>query len=189
LDINSGWDLQLDSFGPDDSTANLDAKGEMINPTRSKRTTLNYPGTDLVSWNQLTVSEQQLAELSTPFAQVEGMVDISGIGYYRTSFDLPANWNNTGATLRIAHGEDMITRVTVNGQVFDRLDQLRDELDIGDSLKAGANDIEIKIDSTLRNRISLETGNVKAFFVTGELKADVGLTGLTIQPYREVRIW
>ena len=59
-----GWNLQLDSYGPDDSPENLDENGELIDPTAHKITTLNYANIALIPWTSLDVSEDDLKAVS-----------------------------------------------------------------------------------------------------------------------------
>jgi len=190
LDLGQdGWDLELESFGPDDSAANLDANGEMIDPTRHKRTALQFNDIGLRPWSELTVSADQLESLGSKFKAVTSMSQVSGIGHYSRSFSLPPKWAGSGALLKFAHGEDMIISIEVNGIGFHPINQFRDQLDLGNALHSGpGNVIEIKLDTTLRNRISLETGNTKPRFVTGELQSPNGLTGIVLEPYRADRI-
>jgi hypothetical protein len=182
----NSWSLRLESFGPDDSANNLDEKGEMIDPTRHKRTVLEFTDIGLQPWNELSVAESDLSSLGSKFNAVTSMSDVSGIGHYSRSFTLPAEWESTRGILRIAHGEDMITAVTVNGVTLDRINQFVDEVDLLDTLRPGEdNVIEIKLDTTLRNRISLETGSFKPRYVTGELQTANGLTSVVLEPYRQ----
>lgn len=185
LDLGqSGWTLRLESFGPDDSAANLDAEGDMIDPTRHKRSVLEFADIGLRTWNTLDVTPDQLGSLGSKFNEVTSMSQVSGIGYYIKSFNLPADWDGSSARLRFGHGEDMLTSVKVNDVTFDRINPFSDQLDIGEALHPGAdNVIEIKLDTTLRNRISLETGFRKSSFVTGELETANGLTSVVLEPY------
>lgn len=187
MDLSGGWDLTLYSFGPDDSPANLDEKKELIDPTRSKRTKLVYKDISLVPWNMLPATDAQLAQLSTIFKKVGGMKDVSGIGYYTRSFTLPADWKEEhGAVLNFDHGEDMVTKITVNDHVVDRIDQLGDRLDIGDYLKAGENTLEIKLDTTVKNRVSLEIGPPTQANPENTGNTDNGLTSVRLVPYAQV---
>jgi len=189
VDLSGGWDLTLYSFGPDDSPENLDERKELIDPTRSRRTELVYRNISLVPWNALPAADAQLSQLSTIFKTVTGMKDVSGIGYYTRSFTLPADWEKQhGAVLYFGHGEDMVTKVSVNGQVMDRIDQLGDRLDIGDCLEAGENTIEIKLDTTVKNRVSLEIGPPTRANPENTGNTDNGLTSVRLVPYTETAL-
>ncbi|WP_270739754.1 glycosyl hydrolase [Massilioclostridium coli] len=182
-----GWNLQLDSYGPDDSPENLDENGELIDPTAHKITTLNYANIALIPWTSLDVSEDDLKALSTSLNEVTSMRDVSGIGYYTKTFTLPEDWDSSkGAVVTFAHDEDMVTKVTVNDTTIDKIDSINEVVDIGNYLKPGENTIQIKLDTTVKNRISLETGYVDSPWVTESRDTDYGLTSVVLKPYTEV---
>lgn len=156
--LTEGWDLSLESWGPD-------AEANAVDPTASKQTTVEFDDIALRSWSTLATTGDQLAKLD-----VASMARVSGIGTYSRSFELPSTWDAADtATLKLAHGADMITSVAVNGNRIDSIDQYTNEVKIGQYLKAGANSIEIKLDTPLGNR----GFNANAAY---------GLTGVTIVP-------
>lgn len=80
--------------------------------------------------------------------------DVSGIGYYSTSFTLPENWSETnGAILSIESLGGNTAEVYVNGEKADGFDIVARKLDISDLVKAGENTIEVRVSTTLRNRM------------------------------------
>ena len=184
-----GWNLQLDSIGPDDSAENLDENGELIDPTAHKRTTLTFENISLIPWTELPVTQDDLDRLGTVLNDVTSMRDVSGIGTYTKTFTLPENWtSSTGAKVSFLHDEDMVTKITVNGHVIDKINTMNETTDIGNYLQAGENTIEIKLDSTIKNRISLETGYMNSPWVTESRDTDYGLTSVVLNPYTEIAL-
>ena len=86
------------------------------------------------------------------------------------------------------HDEDMVTKITVNGHVIDKINTMNETTDIGNYLQAGENTIEIKLDSTIKNRISLETGYMNSPWVTESRDTDYGLTSVVLNPYTEIAL-
>jgi hypothetical protein len=145
--LADGWNLKLESWGPDPEANKLD-------PTLSAKKTISFEGIQLAAWSKLPATSQQLATLG-----VKSMSSVSGIGYYSKTFALPADWNqNMGAYMRFEHGADMITEVTVNDNRIDNINQLTNAVDVGAYLKSGSNNLAIKLDTTLKNRIDAEGG-------------------------------
>lgn len=158
VELKDGWKLSLESWGPD-------AEANSTDPTVSAKTTVEFGDIALTSWSGLSATSEQLSKLD-----VASMAKVSGIGTYTRTFTLPDTWTAAdGATLTFAHGSDMITGVTVNGEEFAEIDQFTDQVDIGAALKAGTNTITITDASTLANRGS--NGN-----------SAYGLTAVSIVP-------
>lgn len=165
VDLSNGWSLSLHSFGPDPAA-------DAVNPEISTITTTQFAANALGSWSNLPATSAQLAALG-----VTSMSQISGTGDYSDTFQLPTSWNaEDGAELTFAHGQDMITSVTVNGHTISAVNQVTDTVDVGQYLRAGSNTVEVKLDSLLSNRV----GNRSS--------VSYGLTGVTFTPYVEVPI-
>ena len=81
------------------------------------------------------------------------MAHVSGIGYYKTTFELPESWDGLGATLKIGSAGGGTVQVTVNGENAGLVHTRVLEMDISKYVKAGENVIEIEVASTLTNRI------------------------------------
>lgn len=153
------WKLSIESWGPDAEAPELYA---------TKKTTVDFGETALMSWDNLAVSDEQLAELG-----VESMEAVSGIGYYTTEIEL----ENAGeAYLRLDHGTDMITEITVNGQPVKELDPTNTRYYLGDMLTTGTNTIQIKLNSTLINRMRIENPMYESL-----AKGTYGLTEAVIE--------
>ena len=166
----TSFDLSLESWGPDEAVND-------VNPTISKKTTLNFTDSTLCAWNELPVTQEQLSDLG-----VASMADVSGIGRYTTTFTLPENWSaQDGATLNFSvHENDMLVAVTVNGTTFDCIDTFATTLDLGHCLKAGENTIIIQIDSTLTNRFNATHSSAD--------RTEHGLISASIVPYVETAV-
>jgi len=162
VDLSDGWSLELVSFGPDPNA---------VNPEVSARTTVEFGANALGTWTDLPATAEQLARIG-----VEGMQQVSGIGYYRTSFELPADWaDGDGAYLAFAHGNgDMVVAVTVNGQRLAAINQVTNRIDAGSYLKAGENSVVVEINTNLSNRVG------------GRGQQTFGLTSVQFEPYTDV---
>ncbi|GAA2026702.1 hypothetical protein GCM10009819_07410 [Agromyces tropicus] len=166
IDLASGWDLEIQGFGPD-------AAANTVDPTVSKRTTVSFDDVALQSWSALPATPEQLSALG-----VAAMNKVSGIGTYTRTFTLPDDWSGTdGARLRLTHGWDMVTGVSVNGESAGAVSQWTNAVDIGDLLHAGENSIEIKVDTTLASRVSntIQAYGLTAAIVTPTAEALVDL--------------
>lgn len=94
------------------------------------------------------------------WSKVSGLEDVSGIGRYRTTIDLGADWTeDDGAYLELGEVNDTF-RVTVNGRTLAPLDPMDPVVDLGHTLVAGANVIEVEVASTLLNRLRVVTPSV-----------------------------
>ena len=173
--INKGWDLRLESWGPAEKGALLSQEnqyGYEVDPSVSDKTTIELNRINLCTWNDLPVSKSQLDTLGVAY-----MDDVSGTGYYKTTFELPAAWTDTtGACLQMGHHSDMITEVTINGDSIVDINQFSNTVDIGNYLKKGTNDLAIKLVTTLENRAS---ASGRSFY---------GLTEVKLVPYIEVKL-
>ncbi|MCL2165481.1 MAG: hypothetical protein FWH55_14100, partial [Oscillospiraceae bacterium] len=211
IDLNSGWSLRLESWGPDDSADNKQAPIEGIpynpiyltydrsafdssgktgydgiwkEPSATIKSDISFSNIQLMKWADLPASPQQLQNIG-----VSSMANVSGIGYYTNKFILSSDWENAGAILNMSYGRDSVTKLTVNGHVFDNVNNVTDKMDIGDYLISGAeNTIEIKIASTLFNRARLTNmADMRATGAQANL-TDNGLTSVTLTPYAQVSL-
>ena len=162
LDI---WDLTIESWGPDKST-------EAIADT--VKVPVEIGETELKVWAELSVSDEQLES-----AGLASMQDIAGIGTYTIEVELE---QLDGAFLVLEHDDDMVTSILVNGEPVSDLAANSERYDLGSSLVEGTNTIEIKLASTLLNRIRPEDG----MFATQE-PGVYGITSVQIVPYALVK--
>lgn len=164
------WTLELNSYGPDEEANKID-------PTIASITTVEIPDVATgTTW----------ATLPTSYAQQFGVTNmnaISGTGVYKTTITLPEDWDQEkdGAYLGVTYCEnDMLAGVTVNGEEITTLDALKDYVDLGHLLKAGENEITIKIDTTLVNRGQYEGGQTKT---KNSQRVEDGLMTASLIPY------
>ncbi|RMB84878.1 glycosyl hydrolase [Streptomyces shenzhenensis] len=163
VSLGTGWKLALESWGPDKDANTVD-------PTVSARTGISFTDTSLGDWTDLPATSAQLTRLG-----VDSMSEVSGIGRYSTTFTLPKTWrSNVGALLELAHGDDLVAEVRINGALIDDVDQFTDTIDVGGLLQAGRNALEVKLDTTLGHRTGATTSS-----------QTYGLTAVTLTPYVE----
>ena len=149
------WTLDLESWGPDNSAENTDADGSMIDPTLSEKITLSDLQTALMSWNNLSLSEEQLATLG-----VESASKISGIGTYQVTVDVPDYGEKAeiGAVLHYSYDvltnnltQVLVTNANGTTDVYG-INPTHSYLDLGTVLTPGENTITIKVCGDLNNR-------------------------------------
>lgn len=124
----NNWNLQIESWTKGNTPA--DMKKEIINVGKV---------TNLIAWNK-----------------VENLQNVSGIGTYTTTFNLPEKIN---AELQLQGAKDTI-EVQVNGKIV-ALDPIDGRVDISRFLQAGQNILQIKVASTLLNALLKENPDDK----------------------------
>lgn len=91
-------------------------------------------------------------EFTMPWSKIKGYENVSGIGYYRTSFYLEKGWNeNAGAVLILGRIEDSF-HIIINGNKV-VTNQIDTTIDIGRFTIKGQNHLEIVVASTLLNAV------------------------------------
>ncbi|MDT7839872.1 glycosyl hydrolase [Streptomyces justiciae] len=115
-----------------------------------------------------------------PWSQIPELADSAGIGRYRTSVSLPADWSAShGALLELGVVSDTF-RVTVNGVRLAPADRLHPVVDLGGRLRPGTNVIEVEVATPLINRLRVSQPTV---FGAGARQA-YGLSGpVRLVPY------
>lgn len=80
--------------------------------------------------------------------------EVSGVGYYKTVFTLPENWDAcSGAVLQIESTNKNTAAVYVNGVKAPAFDISRPETDITELVRTGENEVLVEVSSTLNNRL------------------------------------
>jgi hypothetical protein len=117
--------------------------------------------------------------------EIPALQNASGLGTYSTTFDLPATWTAAnGATLSLGEVFDTFT-VTVNGRTIP-IDQIGAVGDIGPYLKAGQNNISVRVATTLNNRLAKIDDDV----ANRGLVQPYGLVGpVRLTPYGTATVW
>lgn len=132
-----------------------------------------------------TEHQRELTSLA-PWSQIAGLEDVSGVGTYTTTVDLAASWTG-GLHARLALGEVFDTyRVRVNGRPVAPADQTGSTVDVSSYLQPGANTIEVRVATTLRNRLRVTPGFPGQ---TLEPRQDYGLIGpVRLVPYGTAKL-
>jgi hypothetical protein len=96
-----------------------------------------------------------------PWPQISLLKDVSGIGTYTASINLPSNWKSgTGARLDLGEVFDSFT-LSLNGSDVP-VNQISAIAEVGKYLHAGVNTLVIRVATTLNNRLSsLDPGVAK----------------------------
>lgn len=120
-----------------------------------------------------------------PWSQIAELKNVSGVGTYSTEFTLPESWSSKdGARLSLGGVCDTFS-VRVNG-IDVAFDQLSNSADIGTYLKKGSNTIEVRVTTTLNNRLAALDEDVAERGVNQAY----GLLGpVVLSPYRKVTVW
>jgi hypothetical protein len=120
-----------------------------------------------------------------PWSDIADIEFASGVGTYTTTLNLPSTWKagSQGATISLGQVTDSF-RLKVNGATVP-INQTSATADLGSALHAGANAIEIRVATTLNNRLySLDSG-----IKSRGLLQENGLVGpVTVTPYNLVAV-
>ena len=122
-------------------------------------------------------------DLLTPWQNLPGLADVSGIGVYTANVVLPEEWRAvSGARLSIGEVGAGSVRLRINGVTVRGINQISGEVDLGDRLKPGHNVIEILLATTLINRLRKTRPTV--FTQSAQI---YGLAGpLVLRPYIDI---
>ncbi|KAH8879860.1 hypothetical protein GQ53DRAFT_853096 [Thozetella sp. PMI_491] len=131
-------------------------------------------------------------ESLTSWQTIEGLENVSGRGYYKTSFRWPPSDSAAvdGAWLDLGRVFHTMT-VSVNGQRLPPLDASRARADVGPYLQNGDNTVEVAVATTLNNVLRPIYDQLRFSGTTALKKVpppqDYGLVGLAmVTPYKEV---
>jgi hypothetical protein len=173
----TGWELEVESWDQGEKREILEDRGlgyvtrEVYYETR--KTLIPVGKTPLIPWKDMP-----------PVGEA-----VSGMGYYRAKFNLPAAWlDNRPVLLKMENTQGNSAAVYVNGIKAPALDYCRLETDIGVLLREGENDLLIEVSSTLNNRLAArgyfdKINDFSGVFINGKPRtlawkaADYGLTG------------
>lgn len=161
----TGMEITL-SIAPNDSLILMVLpEGKITVPTEPKKNMVCEKAITLKNWNLQAESwTEGKSALDTakdvvrtvemedpiPWTQISGLENTSGVGYYRTSIELEAGWEEgAGAYLAAENVEDCY-QLKINGMDVPS-NQVEPVVDIGRYLKKGVNTIEVAVSSTLLN--------------------------------------
>lgn len=121
-----------------------------------------------------------------PWSQIPELQDVSGVGTYTTTTRLPEGWTG-GRHARLSLGEVFDTfRVKINGKAVPTVDQVTGDVDISRYLKGGNNTIEVRVATTLRNRLRVTPGFSGQ---ASQPRQHYGLIGpVTVTPYGQAAL-
>ncbi len=164
MDLTSGtWQLSVEDWKPANPYGST---GPASTATDKSKVQLTLKG--LQTW-------PDIAELK----------NASGLGTYTYVLELPNDWNSAKQGARLALGQVVDTfTLKVNGTAV-AIDQISAQADLGNSLKPGKNKIEVRVATTLNNRLVALN---KAAADRGIIQ-EYGLVGpVILQPYSKVII-
>lgn len=136
------WDLEVEDWNEGDKVTITEDRG-LGNITEevyyeTKKTRIPVGKTALKPWKDIP----------------EVGPEVSGVGYYTTTVNLPADWAaHNGAVLKIGSTNGNSAAVYVNGQKAPAVDFNCRMVDISPLLKPGENRIQVEVSSTLNNRL------------------------------------
>lgn len=163
------WNITVEDWNEGDRIVNTEEKfGHTTKEVyyTTKKTPLEFSDSPLKPWNELEISDNQLATLSKG---TKSMADVSGVGFYRSRFELPETWNGLGATLEIGNAGGGTVKVFVNGNDAGCVDTRTLKLDISEHIHTGNNDIEIEVTTTLTNRMKQRGYGEKGWRMRGPM--------------------
>ncbi len=136
------WDLEVEDWNEGEKVTIQEDRGfgYVTNEVyyETKKTRIKVGKTELKPWKDIPT--------------VGG--EVSGVGYYTTTFRLPDAWSeNNGAYLKIGSTNGNSAAIYVNGKKASGVDFDRLEVDISNLLVPGENTIMVEVSSTLNNRL------------------------------------
>jgi len=167
FDLTGPWNLTVEHWAPPDDLYDAHVQARKFN------TTHELPS--LASWQD-----------------IDGLQNVSGRGYYTTTFPWPPKGRADGAFIDFGRVSHTLT-VSINGHQLPPLDTSRARADIGAYLKDGENVVQAIIATTLINTLRPIWDKLE-FSATTALKAippaqDYGLKiPITVTPYVETLI-
>ena len=137
---DASWHLTVEDWKP----------GEQLTRTEEKD---GYTTTEYTYDTSKETIEVDLDGLETWNNIEEIGLDVSGIGYYSTTFTLPEGFTAANGAYLDLGGLESSAVVTINGQETTDINMDRPRVDVSDLLVDGENTIEIRIATTLTNRM------------------------------------
>ncbi|MDR2303679.1 MAG: hypothetical protein LBE10_03730 [Treponema sp.] len=136
------WDLEVEDWDEGEKKTIVEDRGLGIVTKEvyyeTKKTLIPAGRTELKPWREIPALGPA----------------VSGVGYYKTSFTLPADWSaDNGALLCIGSTNGNSATVYVNGKKAPAFDFNRRKLDITALLVPGENSVTVEVSSTLNNRL------------------------------------
>jgi hypothetical protein len=115
-----------------------------------------------------------------PWTEIPGLEDVSGIGTYTTTVDLPKTWSAANGAFLDLGGNFDTARVIVNGHRLDPVDLLDPVVDLAGVLSPGSNTVTVEVATTLLNRLRV----ARPTLFGSKSRQQYGLLGpVTLTPY------
>ena len=147
------WDIEIEDWNEGDRVVNTEEKHGHITKEvyyTTKKTKLSFPDSTLTPWKDLPATAEQLAALA---GDAPSMSHVSGIGTYKTTFEIPADWQGGTAILHFASAGGGSIALWVNGEPAGGMNPRTLSADIGRFLVPGRNTLRVEVASTLTNRL------------------------------------
>ena len=178
---DADWHLTVEDWKP----------GEQLTRTEEKE---DYTTTEYTYATSKDTIDVDLNGLKTWNNIDEIGVDVSGVGYYSTTFTLPEGFTAAnGVYLDLGKLESSV-KVTINGVDASDVNVDRARVDVSDLLQDGENTLEIRLSTTLTNRVlslGLQPAGATDLFgmkfplyINGYF--EYGLTDVNLIPYAQV---
>ena len=175
------WNLSVEDWQPGEKIYRTEDRGLGYTTTEvsytTNKVTIDVGKTELIPWKDIP--------------QVGA--DVSGIGYYTTSFSLPENWSTetNGLVFNADSFSGGTATLFVNGQEVP-INMDNRTVDISEYVIPGTNQIEVRVSSSLRNRMITQGYEQywNAFGYAHEVVPDeYGMVGdVTLNTYTKVAI-
>lgn len=161
IKVLTGWTLSVDSFEPGERVSRTEKNAE----TGTTTTEITYDTKHVV------IDAGELAEL-LPWKELEKVgPEVSGIGTYAVTFDMDKGW--TRVCFHADSFQGGSAAVFINGEsVPVNMETCR--ADLSDYIKTGTNTLEVRVTSSLRNRLLVDG---YSGWVTSVEPDEYGMTG------------
>ena len=137
--FNEGWTLTIEDHTPRYTKEEI-AADTQLNPSLTDTVTQELGAVDLVTWDQLPLTQEQLDTFGK-----DSPGRLAGLGTYRKTIELRAEQIGDYAVLHFEKPDATnILRVTVNGETYTSINAVTLDLKT-DKLVEGANEIEILV--------------------------------------------
>ena len=184
LDLSDGRKIEADVTVPEnieltDWSLTVEGWTPGEKQTRTEDRGLGYTTVEATYTTNKTEIEVGKTALK-PWKEIEAVgSDISGVGTYTHTFALPAEWDfeNNGAIFKAESFSGGTAAVFVNGIALP-VNMDNGTIDVSSALKLGENTIQVRVTSSLRNRL-IETGFGFWFTHPNKTVDDYGMVGTT----------
>lgn len=164
-----GWSLVVDSYEP----------GEKISRTEENLQT-GITTTEVAYTTSHVKKDAGILEELTSWKELENIGEqVSGVGTYTLTFELPVEWihNSSRIEFQAESFEGGTAAIWINGEKVP-VNMDRRTSDVTDFVKEGENTIQVRVTSSLRN-VMIEQGYESGWIFGTPQPDDYGMTGQT----------